>query len=135
MPFRIFGLSVNFIDLYFGELLTVTVETTITFATFLLENDHFVTLHEGLEHFTLHCGSFNGRSTDFYVVVGIKTKYLLKCDLVTCLYLFAEMVNIQKFAFFGFELLSFDFYNSVHYKNTSRKREPLASLHMKSQAF
>ena len=118
----------------------MTVETTITFATFLLENDHFVTLHEGLHHFTLHCGPFNGRSTDFYVAVGIKKKHFPKCDLVTCLYLFAEMVNIQKFAFFGFELLSFDFYNSVHYSyyifviTTARRRRNTA-LQLASTAF
>ncbi len=98
----------------FGELLTVTVFTTIAFAAFFLENDNLLTLHEWLKHFTIHFYPFNGRSSDFNVAVGIKKKNLVKGNCVACLNVFAEMMDIKEFSLFSFKLLSFDFYNSVH---------------------
>ena len=82
----------------------MTVFTAIAFATFFLENDHFLTLYEGFENFTLNFSAFHGRRTDFYIAVGIKKKHFVESDCVALLCFFAEIVNIQEFAGFGFEL-------------------------------
>lgn len=92
----------------------MTVFATIAFAAFLFENDNFLTFHQRNEHFALDLCSFHGRSTDFNVAVGIEKKHFVESDSVALFYFLAEVVNIQIFAFFGFELLSFDFYDSVH---------------------
>ncbi len=93
----------------------MAVFTTIAFATFLLENDHFLTLYEGKKHFTVYFSTFNGRCADFYVAVGIEKKYFVEGDCVALFYFVAEVVDIKEFTFFSLKLLSFDFYDSVHY--------------------
>ncbi len=92
----------------------MAVFTTIAFAAFLLENDHLVALHEGLEDFSRDRDTFHGRCTDFNVAVGIQQEDLVESDLVASLEVVAEMVDIQILAFFSFELQSLDFYDSVH---------------------
>ena len=92
----------------------MTVFAAIAFATFLLEDDHFLTLYEGLENFAIHFSSFNGRSTDFNVAVGIEKKHFVESNSVALFYFIAEVVDIKVFTFFSFKLLSFDFYDSVH---------------------
>lgn len=107
-------LSVNyFFYHHFSELLAVSVLAAIAFAAFLLEDDHLVTLYEGLHHFYVHFCSFNGRSTDFDVAVGIQQEDFVKADFVA-LFNIAEVVDIQIFAGFGFELQSLNFYDCVH---------------------
>ncbi len=99
-----------------GELLAMTVLAAIALAALLLEYDHLLALHEGQKHFAIHLCSFYGRSTDLYVAVGINEEHFVEGYSVAFLELVAEMVHIQKLAFFGFELLALDFYNSVHAK-------------------
>ncbi len=92
----------------------MTVFTTIAFTTFFLENNHLLTLYKGNEHFTIHFCTFNGRSTDFNVAVGLNKKHLVESDSVTFFHFFAEMMDIKVLTFFSLKLLSFDFYDSVH---------------------
>lgn len=92
----------------------MTVFAAIAFATFLLENDHFLTLYERLKHLAIYFCPFNGRDTDLNVAVGIKKKHFVECDGIALLHVVAEMVDIEEFPFLCFELLSFDFYDSVH---------------------
>lgn len=92
----------------------MAVETTIAFAALLLEDKHLVALHEGLEHFAAHTGAFHCGGTYFHCTVGVYEENFVEADGLSLLNLFAEMMNIQKLAFFGLELLSFNFYNSVH---------------------
>ena len=92
----------------------MAVFAAIAFATFFLENDHFVSLDEGKNNLSVHFCAFNGRHTDFNVAVGIDKKNFVERDRVAFLELFAEMVDIQIFSFFNFKLLSFYFYNCVH---------------------
>lgn len=92
----------------------MAVFTAIAFATLLLEDDHFLALYQGYEHFTIYFSSFYGRSAYSDLAVGIQKKYFVEDYFVALFGFFAEMMNIQVLAFFGFELLSFDFYNSVH---------------------
>ncbi len=92
----------------------MAVETTIAFATFLLEYEHFVSLYEGFEHFALYFGTLNGGCAYLYGTVGVYEEHFVEADCFALLNLVAEMVYIQILAFFGFELLTFDFYDSVH---------------------
>lgn len=93
----------------------MAIQSAITFATFLLEDKNLVTLHEGEKNLTCNFGSFNGRSADLDVAVGVEKQYFVKDYGVSFLYFIAEVVHIQKLAFFGFELLTFDFYDCVHF--------------------
>ncbi len=92
----------------------MAVFAAISFATFFLENDHFLALYKGSEHFTFNFSAFNGRRTDFDVAVGIEKKHFVESDSVALFHFVAEMMDIQELALFGLELLSFDFYDSVH---------------------
>ena len=87
----------------------------VTFATFLLENNHFVTLYERLCHFAYYLCTFYGRRSDFYVTVGIRKKHAVELYFVALFYLFAEIVYIQELVLFCFELLSLDLYNYKHF--------------------
>ena len=109
------GLSGYYLfDHHFGELLAMAVFTTIAFATFLLEHDHFVTFYEGKDHLSVYFCAFHGRHSDFNVAVGIYEKHFVECHFLTFLYFIAEMMDIKVFSFFYLELLSFDFNNCVH---------------------
>ena len=93
----------------------MAVEAAIAFATFLLEDDHLVALYEGKENFACYLCAFYGRHTDSHVAVGVKKKDFVEDYSLAFLYFIAEMVHIQILAFFGFELLTFDFYDCVHF--------------------
>ncbi len=93
----------------------MAVETTVTFAALLLEDEHLVALHEGEEHFTFYFRAFHGRRTDLNVAVGVQKKYFVEAYGIAFLHVVAEMVDIQELALFGLELLSFDFYDCVHF--------------------
>ena len=93
----------------------MSVFTAIAFATFFLENDYLFTFNEGKKNLAIYFCTFNGRSTDFYVAVGIKKKHFVEAYCIALFYFITEMMDIKEFSFFSFKLLSFDFYNSVHY--------------------
>ena len=93
----------------------MTVFATITFATFFLENDYFFSFNERKKNFTLNFSTFNGRCTDFNVAVGIDKENFVESDCVTLFHLIAEVVDIEVFTLFSFELLALDFYNCVHF--------------------
>ena len=92
----------------------MAVFATIAFATFFLENDDLFTFYEGGGNLAYYFCSFNYWSTDFHGTVGVSEEYAVEFDCVTFFYLLSEVVNIQKLACFGFELLSLDFYDNVH---------------------
>ncbi len=92
----------------------MAVFAAIAFAAFLFENDHLVAFHEGLEHLAYNFCAFYCRSTYFYCAVGVSEEYTVELNLVACFVGFAEIVDIQESALFGFELLSLDFYDYVH---------------------
>ena len=92
----------------------MAVETAIAFAAFFLENDHFITFHEGTFHLANNFCSFHGGGSDFYGTVDVDKENAVEFDSVAFFNFFAEIVDVQEFAGFGFELLSFDFYDYVH---------------------
>ena len=93
----------------------MAVLSAITLAAFLLEHNHLLSLHERNQYFTIHFRTFYGRRADLNVAVGFYKKNLVECNCVTLFKVFAEVVDIKEFSLFSFKLLSFDFYNSVHY--------------------
>ena len=92
----------------------MAVFTTIAFATFLLEYDHLFTFYQRGEYLAVYFGTFYGRRAYSYCAVGIQKEYFVEGHCIALLGLLAEVVDIKVFTLFSFELLSFDFYNSVH---------------------
>lgn len=91
--------------------MTVTVAFTITFSSFLLEDDDTFAF-EMREDFANDLCTFYDGSTNFYGSVVVDQQYFVKLDSSTLLSV--QTVNIESLAGFGFELLSLDFYNYVH---------------------
>lgn len=92
----------------------MSVQTAIAFATFLLENNHVFTFHEGCLYLANNFGTFDGRCAHCNSTVGIHEEDLGKFHGFTLLLLAAEIVNKQILAGLGAELLSLNFYNCVH---------------------
>ena len=92
----------------------MTVFATIAFAAFLLENDYFFTFHEGSKHLANNLCAIHGGSANFNCVIGLSEKHTVKFYLVSFFNCFAEIMNIQELLRLCLELLSLDFYDSVH---------------------
>ena len=92
----------------------MSVKTAVAFAAALLEHNHLVTLNERNENLALYFGTFHGRCSDLHVAVDIEKKYSVEAYSLSFLHIRAEMVDLQELAFLGLELLSLDFYDSVH---------------------
>ncbi len=92
----------------------MAVLATIAFATLLLEDDYLVSLYKRLENLANHLGTLYGGGTYFYCVVGFSEEHTVKFYCVTFFVSIAEIVNIQELLRLCLELLSLDFYDSVH---------------------
>ena len=92
----------------------MAVFAAIAFAALLLEDDYLIALHEGNGYFAYYLYSFNGRSTDLNVTVGVYEENAVKLYGLTLFLVIAEIVNIQELAGLSLELLSLNFYNCVH---------------------
>ena len=108
------GLSYYVFNHYLGEVLTMAVFAAIVFATFFLENEYFVTFHEGTLHLANYFCSFNGRSTYLNGTVGVNEEDAVKLYGIALFLLVAEIMNIQELSGLGLELLSLNFYNYKH---------------------
>ena len=91
----------------------MTVQAAIAFATFLLENNHVLTLDERLDDLTHYLCAFNCGSAHLYSAFGVNQKNFVKFYCVALVHL-GEVMNIQLPAGLGVELLSLNFYNCVH---------------------
>ena len=92
----------------------MAVFATIAFATLLLEDDYLLTLYEGLENLANHLRALYCGGTYFYCIVGFSEEHTVKFNCVTFFVSIAEIVNIQELLRLCLELLSLDFYDSVH---------------------
>ncbi len=92
----------------------MAVLATIAFATFFLEDDYLLALYKRLENLANHLGTLYGGGTYFYCVVGFSEEHTVKFYCVTFFVSIAEIVNIQELLRLCLELLSLDFYDSVH---------------------
>ena len=108
------GLSNYVLDHDLGEHLAVAVLAAVAFATFLLEDDNLIALYEGTFHLANDFCPFYGGRAYFNGTVGVNEEDFVKLYGLALFLLVAEIVDIQEFAGFGLELLSLDFYDSVH---------------------
>ena len=92
----------------------MAVFAAIAFATFLLENNHLFTLYERCQNLTYNFCAFYCGSANLYCIIGLSEENAVKFNLVTFFDSFAEIVDIQELLRLGLELLSLDFYDSVH---------------------
>ena len=92
----------------------MTVLAAIALATLLLEDDYLVTLYKRSEHLANDFGTLKCGSTPLNFIVGFGEENTVKLYCVTFFERVAEIVNIQELVGFGLELLSLDFYDSVH---------------------
>ena len=101
-------------DSQFRELLTMTVQFTITFSSLLVEHEDFVTLHERSLHFANHFCAIYRRSAHCDVAVVVYQQNFLKFNSLVSFGVL-NVINKQFLAFFCLELLTVNFYNCVHY--------------------
>ncbi len=92
----------------------MSVFAAVVVTTFLLENDNFITFYEGTFNLANYFCTFYGRCANLYGTVGVDQENAVKLYGLTLFFLLAEIVNIQELAGFSLELLSLNFYDSVH---------------------
>ncbi len=92
----------------------MAVLATIALAALLLEDNHLVTFHEGTLNLANYFCPFYGGRAYLHGTVGVNEKNAVELDGLPFLALVAEIVYIQVLAGFRLELLSLDFYDSVH---------------------
>ena len=92
----------------------MAVFAAIAFATFFLENDNFFTFNKGSLNSADNFGSFNNGSTNFHVTVGVNEKNTVECDFLSFRDFVTEEVDVEELAGLSLELLSLNFYDSVH---------------------
>lgn len=92
----------------------MAVFAAIAFATFFLENDNFFTFNKGSLNSADNFGSFNNGSTNFHVTVGVNEKNTVECDFLSFRDFVTEEVDVEELASLSLELLSLNFYDSVH---------------------
>ena len=93
----------------------MTVLATVVVATFLLEDDNFIAFYEGTFYLAYYFCPFYGGRAYLDGTVGVNEEDLVKLYGLALFLLVAEIVDIQEFACFGLELLSLNFYDSVHF--------------------
>lgn len=93
----------------------MTVFAAVAFATFLLEYDYFVALHEGSCHFADNLCAFDCGSAYLNGTVYIGEEHAVELYAVAFFHCFTKVVYIQEPIFFGLELLTLDFYDYVHF--------------------
>ncbi len=91
----------------------MAVFTTVAFATFFLENNHFVAFYELLLNSANDFGTFYSGGAYFDFAFHIGQEHAVELYGCSFFYLVAKIVNIQEAVFFCFELLSLNFYDYV----------------------
>ena len=92
----------------------MSVLAAITFAAFLLEDNHLVAFHEGTFYLANNFRPFYGGCAYLNGTVGVNEQNAVKLYGLTLFLVIAEIVNIQELAGLSLELLSLNFYNCVH---------------------
>ncbi len=93
----------------------MAIFAAVAFATFFLENDHFVTLYEGSSYFANNFCAFHCGSAYFYLAINVGEKHAVELYGLTFLNFFTKVMNIQEAVLFCLELLALNFYDNVHY--------------------
>lgn len=92
----------------------MSVLANIVITAFFLENDDFVAFHEGTFYLANDFCPFYGGRAYFNGTVGVNEENAVKLNGFAFLALVAEIMNVQELAGLSAELLSLDFYDSVH---------------------
>ena len=99
--------------------MTVTVQSTVTFSSFLLENKNSFTFHEAFftetvvrNDLTHDFRTFHGGSAHGYSSIFIDEQYFVKFENSSMLC--SQIVDKQFFSIFYLELLSLNLNNNVH---------------------
>ena len=85
----------------------------VAFAFALVEHDDLVSLHERLKDFGGPLCSADGWSADLDCAVVVDEEHLFEFEAVAFV-LFGQVMNEDLTIFFYFELLTSNFYDSVH---------------------
>lgn len=91
----------------------MTVQFTIPFSSFLVENQYLVTFYQRRQYFAYHFGPFYRGSTYFHFATVVYQQYFFKLNNSATLCAL-DVMNEQFLSFFYLELLSINFYNYVH---------------------
>ena len=108
-------------------MLTVTVQLAMTFSSFLVENENFVTFYQAGYNLANHFCTFYSRNTYSDCTVFVYQKNLVKFYCRT-VFSILDVVYKQLFASFCFKLLTVDFYNCVHFLYIMYKLAPSGGL-------
>ena len=99
----------------------------IAFSSLFVEDKNLIALNQIGNHFANHLGSFYRRSAHDDVALFVNQQNSVKFNCRSSLH-FAHVVNEQLTACLSLKLLAVDFYNCVHYCNTSVKLDPSGGL-------
>ena len=108
------GLSDYLFNCQLSVLVAITIQFAIAFATFFVENEHFVALNEGINHFAYYFSTGYGRSTYGNLAVVVDQQHFLKFNSLTAFGL-GHVVDEELLAFLCLELLTVNLYDCVHY--------------------
>ncbi len=92
----------------------MSVQFSVTFSSLLVEYEHFLALHDGACDFANNLSAFYCRSTYGHGTFFVYQQHFLV--LYSCAgFCLCDVMYKQFLALFGFELLSVNFYNYVHF--------------------
>lgn len=95
------------------QVLTMTVQLTVAFAAFLVEDEDFLAPALVVEHLANYLCTLYVGSTYCYRTLVVNEQYVVEHNLGT--FLGVHAVDEQLLAGLYFELLAFHFYNCVHF--------------------
>ncbi len=102
-------------DCQSSELVTITVEFAVAFATLFVENEHLFAFYERRDDFANHFGSFYYGSAHGDVTFVVYQQYCLKFNSLAA-FCCRHVVDEELFAFLSLELLTVNLYDCVHFK-------------------
>ena len=93
--------------------MAVTIQLAVTFAALLVENEHLVTLYEGIDYFAYYLSAFNYGSAYSNLTIVVYQQHLFKFNSLTA-FCVLNVVYEELLAFFHLELLTVNLYDCVH---------------------
>ena len=94
--------------------MAITIQLAVTFAALLVENEHLVTLNEGIDYFAYYLSAFNYGSAYSNLTIVVYQQHLFKFNSLTA-FCVLNVVYEELLAFFHLELLTVNLYDCVHF--------------------
>ncbi len=101
----------NVLNYYLSQILTVAVQSLITFAAFLLENKNFV-IFQVAKNFSFYRGTFYNRCAYQNLTVVVYQQDFVEAH--RGIYVLVKTVYVELPTFLSLKLLACDFYYYVH---------------------